>query len=56
MITDKAYIEAARKIHHKDGEVEIDEGATVSRGSDPGAYIQAWVWVYDEDCKNNIRA
>jgi hypothetical protein len=48
-ITDEQYRAAARRIHQRDGEVEIDEGATVSRGDDPGCYVAAWVWVYDED-------
>lgn len=32
-------------VDSKDGEVEVDDGATVSRGDDPGAYVHAWVWV-----------
>ena len=31
----------------KGGELEVDEGATVSMGGDPGAYVQAWLWVSD---------
>jgi hypothetical protein len=50
-VTDVAYINAAIMLHHKDGEVEIDDDAKVSRGEDPGAYVQAWVWVYDDDVK-----
>lgn len=46
---DHDYIQRARAEHQSDGEVEIDEGAVVSHGDDPGAYVQAWVWVYDED-------
>ena len=30
-----------------DGELEVDENATVSMGEDPGAYVQAWLWVSD---------
>ena len=45
------YIEAARRIYQRDGEVEIDDDAVVSYGSDPGAYVQAWVWVYRTDLK-----
>lgn len=51
-ITDEQYIEAARRLYQKDGEIEIDELAgteIVSRSDDDGAYVQAWVWVYDED-------
>lgn len=34
----------AKEQHHRDGEVEIDDGAAVSEGQDNGAYVQAWVW------------
>lgn len=43
--TDEDFINAAREIHGRDGEIEIDDGAPVSRGDDNGAYVQAWVWV-----------
>jgi hypothetical protein len=46
---DEKYREAARKLHHKDGECEIDDGAIVSLSDDGGAYVAAWVWVYDSD-------
>ena len=45
MDLDSKYIAAARRIHGREGEVEIDGGALVSYGGDPGAYVQAWVWV-----------
>lgn len=45
---DRKALEAARRLHHRDGEVEIDEGATVS-DSDEGAYVACWVWVDFED-------
>ena len=35
----------AREIYQKDGMIEVDENASVSLGDDPGAYVQAWVWV-----------
>jgi len=50
--TDEQFRKAASKQYHKDGEVEIDQLAPVSRADgnpDGGAYVQAWVWVYDED-------
>ena len=51
-VSDRRYIETAIDIHHKDGELEIDEiSAIVSTSEDPGAYVQAWVWVYDTDVK-----
>ena len=43
-----AYVAAARRLFHRDGEIEIDDNARVSRGSDPGAYVQAWVWVAND--------
>lgn len=53
--SDEAMVKAAHRIHHNDGEIEIDSHgsplptARVSRGEDPGAYVLAWVWVYDVD-------
>lgn len=40
-----AIIELAREEHGRDGECEIDDGATLSEGDDNGTYVQAWVWV-----------
>jgi hypothetical protein len=40
----------ARRLHAVEGELEIDEGARISRAKgnpDGGAYVQAWVWVPD---------
>lgn len=31
-----------------DESFEVDGDAVVSRGSDPGAYVQCWVWVTNE--------
>ncbi len=47
--TTDAYVEAAKAVHQNDGTLEIDDGAAVSMGSDPGAYVQAWVWVTKAD-------
>lgn len=41
------YITVARARYHRDGEIEIDDGAVVSMGDDAGAYVAAWVWVDD---------
>ena len=30
-------------------ELEIDDRPKVSMGSDPGAFVQAWIWVTNED-------
>lgn len=43
------YRATALDMHHRDGELEVDENAIVSAGDDSGAYVQAWVWVGDED-------
>jgi hypothetical protein len=46
--TAKQYREAAKRLHHEDGECEVDDNARVSRSSmddEEGAYVQAWVWV-----------
>lgn len=59
-MTDAEYVEAAREEFGSDGELEIDEGAVVSRGSDGGAYVAAWVWVEDPqmrcDCEGDTHA
>ena len=46
------YIHYARERHAHDGELEIEDNALISRvdtGRDDlaGAYVQAWVWVYN---------
>jgi hypothetical protein len=53
--SDQAMVKAAFRIHHRDGEIEIDSHdsrlptARVSRGDSPGAYVLAWVWIPYED-------
>lgn len=47
--SDDAIREAAKSLFEEEGRIEIDEGAEVSHGDDPGAYVQAWVWVYYDD-------
>lgn len=49
-----AFVAAAREGYQLDGEIEIDDDATVSIseesvGSRPSAYVQAWVYVDLED-------
>lgn len=41
----KRYVEAARRLHHVEGELEIDDNAKLSDSGDGGEYVQAWVWV-----------
>ncbi|MBN8644045.1 MAG: hypothetical protein J0L61_02255 [Planctomycetes bacterium] len=43
------YVEAARREYEREGEIEIDDSAEVSMGDDPGAYVQAWVWVSNDE-------
>jgi hypothetical protein len=40
---------AAAQRHHRDGELEIDPGAVVSKGDDPGAYVMPWLWIDDSE-------
>lgn len=44
-ISDDAFRASAKDQYEREGEIEIDEVAVVSRGSDDGAYVAAWVWV-----------
>jgi hypothetical protein len=39
------WVERARDQVAKDGEVEVDNDATISRSEDNGEYVLAWVWV-----------
>jgi hypothetical protein len=46
---DRAKIVAEAKAEYsEDGRIEIDDNAILSR-SEEGAYVQAWVWVGNED-------
>lgn len=45
------YLNRAFDEHYSEGCVEVDSNAIVSKGEDPGAYVQAWVWVYDDETK-----
>ena len=45
-------IAAARNEYQKEGEIEIDDNARISRAEGnphEGAFVQAWVWVADEE-------
>lgn len=33
----------------REGSVEVDRNALVSMSGDGGAYVSAWIWVWDED-------
>lgn len=47
--THDQYRAAAIRMFYRDGEIEIDRGAAISAGDDPGAYVAAWVWVPDKE-------
>lgn len=40
------YVAAAR-FDARDGELEVDDVAVVSKGDDDGAYVMTWLWVSD---------
>lgn len=48
-VTKQQYRAAAKRLFNQEGKIEVDPNAKVSVGGDPGAYVQAWVWVYDSD-------
>ncbi len=52
--TDSQFVEAARELYEQEGEIEIDDNATISRGDDDGAYVQAWVWVNFHDMTEEV--
>lgn len=43
----KPYVQHAQEEYNDEGRTEVDDNAIVSYGTDPGAYVMAWVWV---DC------
>lgn len=43
--SDDEFIGRAKELFVSEGTIEVDDGATVSRGDDEGAYVAAWVWV-----------
>lgn len=52
------YVQAAKRLYHEEGEIEVDDSARVSShalGGDEGTYVQAWVWVPDAEAKKQRR-
>jgi hypothetical protein len=47
--SDEWYRRRAKELYCIDGEIEVDSNARISIGDDPGAYVEAWVWVPDDD-------
>ena len=48
--SDQDYLEAFGRFHASD-ECELAADPQVSPGADPGAWVQAWVWVPDHECE-----
>ncbi len=46
----QAYVKQAQQ-KSDEGTLEVDDSAHVSFGNSNGAYVQAWLWVYQEDLK-----
>lgn len=49
---DAFVIAAQREV--REGELEVDSPTVVSRGDDDGAYVQAWIWVDNDDARSNV--
>ncbi len=47
--SDGWYRDRAKELYGVDGEIEVYSNARISRGDDHGAYVQAWVWVPDDE-------
>lgn len=47
------YIRRARDQYGSD-EIEIDDGAQISKGDGSGAFVAAWVWVADEEDEDEL--
>ncbi len=49
------FVRAAKKIYEDEGVIEVDAGADISDseiGETGGCYVQAWVWVRDDEVDN----
>jgi hypothetical protein len=47
--SDEVLRRAASELYGRDGELEFDDDAKISRGDEDGAYVQCWRWIYYED-------
>lgn len=45
----ESYVAKAKEIYYDEGRIEIEDDAPVSGLCDGGRYVQAWVWVSEED-------
>lgn len=48
----ESYIRRAKEQYEEEGSIEIDDHAKLSVGGEKGCYVEAWVWVYDEEEDN----
>lgn len=54
-ISDDAFRAAAYAAHGREGEIECDDTATVSRGDEPGgAFVAMWVWISDDEARAHM--
>ena len=49
LINSDETVESSGKSDDWYGEIEVDRNAHISRGDDRGAYVEAWVWVPDDE-------
>jgi len=49
--SDEMFRAAARELA-VDGDLELDDNATVSVSEDGGAYVQMWKWIDDDDARS----
>jgi hypothetical protein len=49
--TEDQFRNAAQRLHHDEGTLEIDDTAPVSSSEhdQSGAYVQAWIWITSEE-------
>jgi len=45
----QSYRSYAHDNHNNDGHLEVDDTAIVSVSEDGGAYVEAWIWVSNDD-------
>ena len=51
--TDAQFIKVAQHFHACCGNtLGVDDNAKVSRCGNGGAYVQAWIWINDEDAEH----
>ena len=51
---DEVLRQVANELYGRDGELEFDDDAKISRGDEDGAYVQCWRWIYYEDVVTHL--